>query len=44
MEWVAYGLIGIFTGFTAAIMSESEEMLTHLIRNQTDNIIGNDSD
>ena len=29
MEWVAYALIGIFTGLTCAIMMSIEEFLIH---------------
>lgn len=40
MEWAAFALIGILTGFTAAIMSNLEEMITTFRRNNTNDIIG----
>ena len=39
MEWVAYVLIGIMTGLTAAIMSNIEEKITAFRRNNADDII-----
>ena len=39
MEWVAFTLIGILTGLTAAIMSNIEEKITIFRRNQSDDII-----
>ncbi len=44
MEWVAFVLIGAFTGLTAAIMSNIEEKLTIFRRNQSDDIIGDNPD
>jgi len=44
IEFVVYVTIGVLTGLTAAIMSNIEEHVTEIRRNQTDNIIGNDSD
>ena len=40
VEWLAFALIGIFTGLTAAIMSNIEENITVFRRNHTDDIIG----
>ena len=39
MEWIAFALIGILTGLTAAIMSNLEEMITSFRRNHADDII-----
>ena len=39
MEWVAFAMIGILTGLTAAIMSNLEEMITTFRRNHADDII-----
>ena len=39
MEWVAYILVGLFTGFTAAIMDNFEEHATDFRRKVADDII-----
>ena len=39
MEWVAYALIGVFTGLTCAIMMSIEEFLIHEKRHLTDLIV-----
>ena len=39
MEWVAYALIGVFTGLTCAIMMSIEEFLIHEKRHITDIIV-----
>ena len=39
MEWVAYALIGIFTGLTCAIMMHIEEFLVHEKRALTNKIV-----
>lgn len=45
MEWVGFGIIGVLTGLTAAIMSNIEEKITGFRRNQADDLInGNDDD
>ena len=43
MEWFAFVLVGLFTGFTAAIMTNIEENTTSFRKNFTDDIIGGDS-
>ena len=44
MEWIAFCLIGILTGLTAAIMSNIEEKITIFRRNQSDDIIDGSKD
>ena len=44
MEWVAYGLIGIFVGLTCAIMMYIEEFLIHEKRMITDLIVQGSTD
>ena len=44
MEWVAFSIIGVLTGLTAAIMSNVEEKITVFRRNQADDIIGGTND
>ena len=44
MEWVAFILIGVLVGLTAAIMSNIEEKITTFRRNQADDIIGDNPD
>ena len=39
MEWVAFSIIGVLTGLTAAIMSNLEEKITIFRRNTADDII-----
>ena len=39
MEWVAFCIIGVLTGLTAAIMSNIEEKITIFRRNHADDII-----
>ena len=39
MEWVAFAIVGVLTGLTAAIMSSIEEHITIFRRNQADDII-----
>ena len=39
MEWIAFALVGAFTGLTAAIMSNLEETITTFRRKQTEHII-----
>jgi len=43
MEWVAFSIIGLLTGLTAAIMSNLEEKITVFRRNHADDIIGGES-
>ena len=43
-EWVGYAIIGVLTGFTAAIMSQIEETITVFRRNTADDIIDGDPD
>ena len=43
-EWAAFFIIGTLTGLTAAIMSNIEETITEFRRDQSDDIIGGDSD
>lgn len=40
MEWVAYAIVGLFTGLCTAIMSNTEVHLIHEKRLLTDKIIG----
>ena len=42
MEWFAFGLVGVFTGLTAAIMSDIEERVTSFKRDQADDLIQGD--
>ena len=44
MEWFAYTLVGLFTGFTAAIMTNIEENSTIFRRNRTDDIIDHNNE
>jgi len=44
MEWMAFSIVGILTGLTAAIMSNIEERLTIFRRNKADEIIGGADD
>ena len=44
MEWIAFGIIGLLTGLTAAIMSNAEETITSFKRNNTDDIIDGKSE
>ena len=44
MEWMAYTLVGVFTGFTAAIMTNIEENTTSWRKNHADDIISNTRD
>lgn len=44
MEWIAYTLVGVFTGFTAAIMTNIEESTTSFRKNTADDLIDNSSD
>ena len=44
MEWTAYCLVGLFTGFTAAIMTNIEENATAFRKNFADDIIGGSRD
>ena len=41
MEWTAYTLVGLFTGFTAAIMTNIEENATAFRKNYADDLIDN---
>jgi len=44
MEWIAFCIVGILTGLTAAIMSNIEEKITAFRRNRADDIIGGTED
>ena len=44
MEWVAYILVGLLTGFTAAIMTNIEENTTAFRKHFADDIIGGSAD
>lgn len=44
MEWVAFTIVGVLTGLTAAIMSNIEEKVTEFRRDKTDDIIGGETD
>ena len=44
MEWVAFGIIGVLTGLTAAIMSNLEEKITFFRRNHADEYIDGSDD
>ena len=43
MEWFAFAIVGVLTGFTAAIMSNIEETVTVFRRNTADDIIGGEA-
>ena len=44
MEWVAFSMIGVLTGLTAAVMSNLEERITTFRRNHADDIIDGSQD
>jgi len=39
MEWVGFGIVGVLTGLTAAIMSNIEEKVTEFRRDRSDDMI-----